>query len=128
MLDKAVNKGAPPPPESYQEVNQAVQKLGPGNGLTIDSAQAYKKAARLHLVDNGVPHAAEVLKTSNSVSLVKYPITDLCQDPVVQTRTLVVRSYSGHLTGLVYLICDKPHCVLRHMFHPCCFEPSFRPG
>jgi hypothetical protein len=56
LPDKAVLKGAPPPPESYDEVHTPIRKkVHNGHVLSADSGKAFKKTHKIHFEDKGIP-------------------------------------------------------------------------
>jgi len=78
LADKVVKKGAPPPPESYEEVKgPMISKIHSGHVLSSDSGGAFKKVAKLHLKSKGVPHATVLHKAKNFSHVVRIPVSKL---------------------------------------------------
>jgi hypothetical protein len=99
LLDKAVLKGAPPPPESYNEVkNIMMSKVGKKHVVSTDSAQAYKKVIKHDL--KGVPHATVIHKHKSFTKVIKFPLKYLSKDirkyaakiPTSSSRTMRFRA------------------------------------
>ena len=69
--DKAMLKGAPPPPETYKEVRPMVKKhfRRHGHVAASDSSQGIKKAVK----ESGISHVTVVHKTKNFAHVVSLP-------------------------------------------------------
>jgi hypothetical protein len=97
LEDKDVLKGAPPPPESYDETKAPLtKKITKGHVLTADSGKAFKKVWKTHLKQKGVPFATVVHKKKQFCKLVKFPMTSLSKrirDRVAQLPTTTRSTY-----------------------------------
>jgi hypothetical protein len=96
LPDKAVLKGAPPPPESYDEVHTPIRKkVHKGHVLSADSGKAFKKTHKIHFEDKGIPYATVVHRNKQFSKVVRIPITSLSKRirnrvallPTTNTRT-----------------------------------------
>lgn len=99
LPDKEVLKGAPPPPESFDEVKLLMtKKVKDKHIVCTDSAQAYKKVIRTILKD--VPHATVVHKKHDFSKVVKFPVKYLSEKmkkiaaklPTSSSRTMRVKA------------------------------------
>lgn len=65
LASKSVKKGAPPPPESFDEVAPVMDaKVKEKHVCATDSAQSYKKYARLHFTKKGHSQQGKVLRST----------------------------------------------------------------
>ena len=97
LEDKDVLKGAPPPPETYEEVKGPIlKKVHSGHVLSSDSGGAFKKVAKLHLKGKGVVHATVVHKNKTFSRVVHMPVKALSKrvrDRVAELPTTTSRTY-----------------------------------
>jgi hypothetical protein len=97
LEDKDVLKGAPPPPETYDEIKgPLLRKVHAGHVASSDGAQAFKKFAKKDLAALGVPHATVVHGKKEYSRVVRVPLSSLSKrirDRVAQLPTSNSRSY-----------------------------------
>jgi hypothetical protein len=96
LRDAMVLKGAPPPPERYDEVKKPICRAAhAGHVASSDSAQAFKKVGK-DLKLKGVMHATVVHKKKEFSRVDKIPITSLCKrvrKRVAKLPTTTSRTY-----------------------------------
>ena len=101
LKDADVKKGAPPPPESYDEIKVAVlNKVHDGHIISADSGWALKKVVKTHLRHKGVVCATVVHRKKQFARVEKIPLKFLsarvrarvAKLPTTTTRTFRMKS------------------------------------
>ena len=103
LSNKSVKKGAPPPPEAYDEIKQPlVAKVNRNNIMSTDSGWALKKVLKKDL--KSTPHAYVVHKRREWAKVVRIPMKYLSQEmqkmaatlPTSTLRTLRLKAGDQH--------------------------------
>lgn len=109
LPSKFVLKGAPPPPETYDEVRvPLMKKLKKGHIFSSDSAQAFQKVGKRDLAKKSIPHAMVVHKNKQWTSVVHIPMKNLPVElrkhaatlPTSNSRTLRFRAGDQACEGI----------------------------
>jgi len=97
LKDSMVLKGAPPPPEEYDEVQPMIlKKVRDGHVACSDSGGAFKKVAKKDLKPKGIRYGLVVHKKKQFSRVVKVPLKYLSarvRDRVAQLPTTTSRTY-----------------------------------
>ena len=97
MQDKDVRRGAPPPPESREEVaGPILRKVHAGHVASSDGARAFKDLGKKELAAMGVPHATVVHGRNEFSKIVRIPLKFLSKrirDRVAALPTASKRKY-----------------------------------